>query len=333
MAETAVIHACDPGVISPEAEKCWRECGYALVRGAVRKEVMDGAFEAAHKIHPETGVSEVKADFGSSGEGEFPTLTSLDDVTMSEDLIAIVRKLLRCQDIRLTQSDSWAKVGTDDRSAAANADQRIHMDYGNNSFLHPSPWDEPEVVAAIVYFSDLDDTGGATAVVPRRGDDDEAYAEPFIRMPGQAGLPFINDRNTAETRLEASHPDIASFRASLYARELRPTGLKPGDVLLYRHDVWHRGTPVNPGKMRRVLNLAWRRGDAPWIQTWSRAPSQLMYYGPLEAYLSLLTPDQRSLINFPPPGHGYWTERTVRLVGARYPAMDMTPYAEAIASS
>ena len=40
------------------------------------------------------------------------------------------------------------------------------MDYGNNTFLHPASWEEPEAVAAIIYFTDTHKTGGGTRVVP-----------------------------------------------------------------------------------------------------------------------------------------------------------------------
>ena len=38
---------------------------------------------------------------------------------------------------------------------------------------------------------------------------------------------------------------------------------------------------------------------------------------------------ERNLFGFPKPGDPYWNEQTLADVGARYPAMDMTPYREA----
>jgi hypothetical protein len=40
-------------------------------------------------------------------------------------------------------------------------------------------------------------------------------------------------------------PELSDFRASLYEREVA-VGYQPGTVLLYRHDLWHRGTPLLP---------------------------------------------------------------------------------------
>ena len=46
-----------------------------------------------------------------------------------------------------------------------------------------------------------------------------------------------------------------------------------------------------------------------------------------------MTPRQRDLFGWPPPGSDYWNEQTLRDVAARYPHMDMTPYAEGVARS
>jgi hypothetical protein len=73
----------------------------------------------------------------------------------------------------------------------------MHMDYGNNTMLHPQ-WDTPEVVAAVIYYDDSEDTGVETGDVSRRAVDDPVYQPPFADMPGQAANPFFNDRTTVE---------------------------------------------------------------------------------------------------------------------------------------
>ena len=55
---------------------------------------------------------------------------------------------------QISFSDGWCKAGHLDFGAQQNNDQRFHMDYGNHTFLHPMPWNEPENVAAIVYLAD-----------------------------------------------------------------------------------------------------------------------------------------------------------------------------------
>ena len=39
--------------------------------------------------------------------------------------------------------------------AYSNRDQRMHMDYPNHYLTHPPPWNQPEAVAAILYFDDV----------------------------------------------------------------------------------------------------------------------------------------------------------------------------------
>ena len=63
----------------------------------------------------------------------------------------------------------------------------MHMDYGNNTFLHPADWYSPETVAIIIYLSDTNLTEGGTAVVPRIDNNDELYQFPYINMPGLGG--------------------------------------------------------------------------------------------------------------------------------------------------
>jgi hypothetical protein len=105
-------------------------------------------------------------------------------------------------------------------------------------------------------------------------------------------------------------------------------------VLLYRHDVWHRGTPMLPGALRIAQNLTFRRADCEWISTlhtgwaWSAyRPSK--YFERLIAGLSL---DQRAVLGFPQPGSRYWCEETINAVEARHGVfgMDMSPYRNAL---
>ena len=134
--------------------------------------------------------------------------------------------------LRLLQSEAWAKAEVSDAERAGtpfdSRDQRMHMDYPNHMLTHPSPWGSPEAVEAILYLDDEEVCGGvriqkaehaltpppprrsrarharaaqATRLVARRGDDDEAYTWPYVRMPGCSGHGWINDRAHAEVRI------------------------------------------------------------------------------------------------------------------------------------
>jgi len=261
-------------------------------------------------------------DFGTPDRKfEFPTfIDPIDDLVLSEPLILAAQKLLGTQDVRLIQADLWPKIGVADElhEAQANTDQRMHMDYGNNTVLHPQ-WDTPDVVAAVVYYDDCDETGGGTAYVPRHGVDDPVYQPPYVNMPGQAGNPFFNDRAAVESWFKENDPNVYELRQQLYERE-KVVQFKPGTILFYRHDLWHRGRPLVAGKLRRVHNLAWKRADARGVSHWNEGFARKSYYGSVESIIGRSTPLQRSVLDFPLPGDDYWSIERLKNVEARFSA-------------
>ena len=114
---------------------------------------------------------------GGTGALEFPTgLESLDALSIYPSLIKAVQELLNRSEIRLSQAETWKKIGLSIDNDAINADvtfsnqdQRMHMDFPNHTLLHPPPFDEPEAVACIIYLSDSMECGGATHIVAREG--------------------------------------------------------------------------------------------------------------------------------------------------------------------
>ena len=264
-----------------------------------------------------------------------------DHLTLHPRLLASVGQLLGCPvtELRLTQSDLWPKYGRPADTGAVdrydNNDQRIHVDYPNHTLAHPTPWDRPAAVELIVYHGDRRDSDGSTAVVPRLGPDDPLYRWPMVDSPGIGAVPYVNDRAAAEARMAEEHPELVEFRAALYQREIH-TDHRPGSILLYRHDVWHRGTPLRPGTLRLAQNLSFRRADAEWIHTLHKGWSWSMYRPDqyLERLVAQLDPAQRAVLGFPPPGHHYWCPQTVEAVTARYGpfGFDPEPYRQALDS-
>ena len=315
----------------------WRDEGAVMVQ--LPEKIWKPASNFLHKVYPEKRPQKWKDEFGSPGmRYAFPTATiengipieyrELDDLVLNEELIKIAQVLLKTEDIKLTQADAWCKYGSghDAEDLMGNKDQRMHMDYGMHSFLHPKSWAEPDIVAGILYYDDSEVCGGGTGFVKRNGKSDEAYEMPYVKMPGQAGIPFWNQKDIAEEKIKAIDPEIYEFRKRLYKREEK-VKFKPGTLLLYRHDLWHRGTVVNPEKSRRVHNLIWVRQDAPWVHTWNNGFAMKSYYGPLERLLVRSSPLQRSIIGFPGPKHALWKDlKYIHNVKARYPGMDLSEY-------
>jgi len=319
----------------------WRERGFTLASGIFPDALISELTSAAMQQFPTLHSSEALeiADFGSAVV--FPSrISAFNTLTLHPRLLAAVAELLNISvsGLRLSQADLWPKYGRTEKSAGPldNMDQRIHVDYPNHTLAHPTEWSRPEAVEIIVYLSDVEECGGPTAVVPRQDDEDPAYRWPIVDTPGVAELDYVNDRQSAEAYFADQRPELSGWRQTLYERECY-TFFKPGDVLFYRHDTWHRGTPMTPGTLRLVQNLTFRRAECEWISTlhvgWAWSAYRRDKF--LEKLIAGATLDQRAVLGFPQPGSAYWSEATIAAVGARHGAfgMDMAPYREALSAA
>ena len=317
----------------------WRNMGRVLVKGLLDSDQLRALTALALQLFPAPDAAEAASvtDFGSDGALVFPSAHVLfNDVTLSPPLLQAVADLLGVgvDQIRLTQSDLWPKYGRAlSASERDNRDQRMHVDYPNHTMLHPPIWQAPEAVEMIIYHSDARECSGETAVVPKLDVDDVLYRYPILDAPGIGELVYVNDREAAEAYLSRVAPEVANFRRQLYARE-QLVDYRPYDVLFYRHDTWHRGTPIKEGTCRLAHNVTFRLASAEWVSTlhpgwaWSAyRPSQVF-----ERWLAQASVPQRTVLGFPHPGHAYWTPATVAAVAARYGAFgfDSAPYVSAM---
>ena len=328
------------GYLNSDQIESWREQGFVFVSGLLPDSLVCQLREDALSFYPSPDQADIGRynHFGSNGHFVFPSnYDSANRVSLHPALLSAVAALLDVSvpDIRLTQSDLWPKYGgktPEERSE--NTDQRIHCDYPNHTLTHPPRWDQPEAVEIIIYLSEETATSGSTAVVPRLGADDPAYRWPILDTPGVAGLTYVDDKFKAERYLRDELPEAADFRENeLYAREVK-TRYRIGDILFYRHDTWHRGTPVTQGALRLVQNMTFKKASSDWVSVLHTGWAWSLYrpdHGP-EKMIAGLDPDQRSVLGFPSPGHEYWTEETVLAVQARYApfGIDMEPYKTAL---
>ena len=328
------------GYLNSDQIESWREQGFVFVSGLLPDSLVSQLREDALSFYPSPDQADIGRynHFGSNGHFVFPSnYDSANRVSLHPALLSAVAALLDVSvpDIRLTQSDLWPKYGgktPEERSE--NTDQRIHCDYPNHTLTHPPRWDQPEAVEIIIYLSEETATSGSTAVVPRLGADDPAYRWPILDTPGVAGLTYVDDKFKAERYLRDELPEAADFRENeLYAREVK-TRYRIGDILFYRHDTWHRGTPVTQGALRLVQNMTFKKASSDWVSVLHTGWAWSLYrpdHGP-EKMIAGLDPDQRSVLGFPSPGHEYWTEETVLAVQARYApfGIDMEPYKTAL---
>lgn len=141
-------------------------------------------------------------------------------------------------------------------------------------------------------------------------------------MPGVwKDVCWVNNRPMAERAMRDSSPEVADFRSSLYKRE-KYVKFCPGTVLMYRQDVWHRGTPLKAGTCRRSANITIIKKSARgrighWERGWATEAYRLDQS--LQKLVCKLSPTtQRPGLGIPPPASDFWDEMQIRAAVARY---------------
>ena len=100
-------------------------------------------------------------------------------------------------------------------------------------------WDTPQAVAAIVYYSNIDQTGGATALEPRQQENDkydemyDTQLEMNLRTPGMSGISCINNKHNAELMMAGVDEVAHQARQRAYEREVYINNAKVGTVLFF----------------------------------------------------------------------------------------------------
>ena len=114
-------------------------------------------------------------------------------------LLDVAKSLLEGP-VLLSQADCWVKYSQSEVAGGhmSNQSQRMHADWGNNQ-LAPPTWTSPTAVAALICLDGPEDglEGGGTAVVPRSGEEDPAYAHV---PPNSDAWPTILRSNVEGTR-------------------------------------------------------------------------------------------------------------------------------------
>lgn len=116
-------------------------------------------------------------------------------------------------------------------------------------------------------------------------------------------------------------PNIYHFRQQLYEKE-KYVWYEKGTVLLYRHDLWHRGTPMkntgSPDHMWLVMNLTFKKPGHHWVTNWQAGWAKEAYDN-LWGLLPTLDEDQKAALGVPREGDEWWNTGNNRSnVAARY---------------
>jgi hypothetical protein len=235
------------------------------------------------------------------GLQEFPFADQdLNLLPLHPAVIAVAEALLRTRDVRLYQAETFAKY-----TGVTQYDQPFHADYTNHVMLPPRADGRYRQVQMFLYLSDVTAEHGPTRIVSKE----------LTRETPVARLQFPR----------ADAPD--DIHAQWEAASQTAVGPK-GSLLVYGADVVHRGTEMTlPGGGRFFFNLAYRPAGADWVgaNPWPR--KGMAHWTPLVERCSVR---QLEALGFPPPGHDYWDEATLRGAADRYPGLDLTPWREAV---
>ncbi len=302
----------------------WREDGWVLLDGLVDIDDIDAAtpdlkyaFPDPEKFHsdperywppgrstaelrrgypemPTTGPAFRPEQHRFSHQFPFYGSGNLSRLCVHPSIVDFMERALESEDLRVYQTQISAKYAGD-----ANFEQPMHTDR-NHSFLPPRmepPWWHVE---SFLYLSDVDEGTAPTHLVRRQ--DSVGRSTNWIFMPD-------------------GDPEI-------YAAERAAIGRR-GSLLVYRPDVFHRGTDLTrPGSHRFLLNVSYKVAGNDWIgyhsvQSNATHPSWVQF-------VESSTPRELELFGFPPPGHPVWTETLVSETGEKYPQLDVEPWRRAL---
>jgi len=224
---------------------------------------------------------------------EFPFASdSLNDVSTHPELVEFVERVLGTREVLLSQAAVWAKyAGTGD------FEQGLHLDYQGNTLVVPRDDGAFRQVNMILYYTDVPADMGPTFVVSQEKTRD---------LP-----PWPTHRTRKKD-------------PALYQLE-RPVLAAAGDLLVFSMRTWHRAGGIDADSgVRFSHHFVWRGAEYGFqgYQQWSSKGEN----EDLQRFIRRAAPRRREVLGFPPPGHPYWNEETVRAVAMRYPGIDMTPY-------
>ena len=271
--------------------------GFTVVEGFLDAETLKAAQEALWAIYPKP--DDYFADPASHPQfarSQFAGLRyfpygdwALNRIPVYPDLVDAAERCLGTTDIEVYKVELWAKY-----SGAINYDQMHHRDYGNHTLVVPRADGRHTQMTTFILLSDVSDLDGPTKIVPLK----EAGEIPIHVRQQPMGELF-------DKEVSAEAP--------------------AGSLLIYKTDVWHRGSDFKaPGRSRFVMLVDFQERGWRWNGKMSW-PDHAEKTGMTEAMVRM-SPRERDLFGWPPIGSDYWNEQTLRDVALRYPGIDLTPY-------
>ncbi len=294
----------------------WKQHGFVVLPGYLSGDELAAAgddlevmFPTASDFHgdvdPERN-QRFRDEF--AGIDNFPfDSTELSCLSVHPKVVSLARALLEVDDLRVYSIEAWAKY-----TGAADYEQPFHRDYLNHSLLVPSGDPRFEQLEMFIYLSDVPDGLGATSLVST------------TRTAELPALPNWYPATGGEA--DPEHPTWAATEGSpeLYESEHVAAG-PAGTIIAYTTSTFHRGRQLTePEGARYTIHVNFRSAAADWAGRRSWVDASLT--DNWQRFVSCASPDQLRLFGFPPPGHPYWTDRTLAGVAQRYPGLDLRPW-------
>ena len=295
---------------SDDAIEQWRRDGAVVLKGFFTADEMAPVQEDFRTLHPSPfgtaagGPANFSRRIGEIHRDQYKNIltfpfgdgsaeTSL--LVVHPALIDLARRALGGPDVALSFAHTWAKYGDE----PTDYSQPFHLDYVRDSLLVPSEDARFRTLSIMIYVTDVAEGNGALSFVP---------------LPSSPQVSRFNPMPTDEEQRD------------LYSHARSAVG-PAGSVLIFRNDVFHRGTGiVEADAHRHVIMSNWRPADFPIIQEERLHGTAATNVPGWQKFFSAASPEQLEVIGVPRPGHPYWTEQTIQGVNARYPGWNAEPY-------
>lgn len=281
----------------------WEDDGWFLAPGFVGPDTLETACEELELSFPtsvEFAGDPDQAEHKRFGEHQWAGIatfpfpgTAVNNLVVYPRLIDLAERILLTTRIRIYQAALWAKFGM-----AIDYSQRLHVDYRNHTLVVPSEVGPHRQLQVFIYLSDVNERNGPTFLVDR----------PLTR-----NIP-----------LEPSELEPSRY-GDIYRSEVPALG-PAGSLLAWGPDVFHRGSAFkDPLAARYMLMVSFCSVSSTWMG-YSSWPRRAHHNTDWPRFVSQAPPRALEMFGFPPPGHDYWTDKTLPGVARRYPDLDLTPW-------
>ncbi len=291
--------------LTAAARHAWEEDGWCVLERAVPDDKLEAARKAVARLFPSAremaaGAGDARLDAWRTWDASWPEFPfrsrTLNGLVVGHDMIDLAQDLLGTHDVRMYLAIATAKYA----GQPSEFNQLLHTDFPNHTLTVPRPEAGYQQMETFVYLNDVGHRNGATRFVSR------------VRT---AGIPV------------AQHTLGYEEYADLYD-EPGDASAPAGSIVVYRPDVYHRSVDfTDPTQARFMLHVSYRPAAMEWggYQAWPFKGFSAEWH----AFVGGATPRQLTVLGFPAPGHPFWTDETLAGVAARYPGLDLSPWASA----